>query len=759
MAASRPITPAAAARLLREALDQAAGPVCLCDARDRIVFANRAFVALNPGVERFVRPGRRYVEHLRAGLAIGNYPDKSADPEGYLAERLALRRRGGAFEIRRQNGRWLLVSDERVPGGGTLTICLDITERKHAEAQAALEADRLRMAADAARAYAWVWDVESDRLSWMAPPEPLLGPPPPGGAYPDFRDMVHPDDREGYLQVGRDAMAALSADRRTRDYVHEFRIVRTDGDTRWVLARGRAYGDASGRALRFAGVTVDTHERKLAEEQLAASEERFRHLTSLSSDWYWEQDEALRFTFISSEVGDKSGIDASVHLGKTRWDMPALSLGDEDWNRHRAGLARREPFRDFVMRRPDRGGRERWVSISGDPVFDAAGRFRGYRGVGKDITERVLLERSLRDAESRLRLILDSVPAAINYFDREESFGAVNRGYCELLERPREDIVGRTIREVVGGAVYAQAKPHIEAVLGGSPVRFERSQVLGDGSVRDLVVQYVPHHGADGRVHGAFSLLTDVTDLKAAQRALRDMNAALDQRVRERTAALEAALRELESFSSSVSHDLRAPLRAMSAFARMVVDEEEQRISAEGRRKLGVVEAGAVKMGLLIDDLLALARLTRTALARETVDVGALVASALEQLQPQYPETEAKVGTLPAASADATLLRQAFLNLIDNAMKYSSKSAAPRVEIDWDGEKQAYYVRDNGVGFDMRFAGKLFGTFERLHAETEFPGTGIGLAIVRRVVERHGGRAWAESAPAAGATFYFTLPS
>jgi PAS domain S-box-containing protein len=362
------------------------------------------------------------------------------------------------------------------------------------------------------------------------------------------------------------------------------------------------------------------------------SEERFRHLATLSSDWYWEQDEHFRFTFISAEVGRKSGIDGETHIGRTRWDIPALNLSEEDWERHRAVLRRHEPFRDFVIQRPERAGREHWVSISADPIFDAGGRFRGYRGIGRDITAQVQLEQSLRAANERL-----------------------------------------------------------------------------------------------------------------------------EQRVSERTAALEAALGELEAFSYSVSHDLRATLGVICTFSRMVAVDEGPRLSAEGRRQLGVIERNAVRMGELVDDLLSLARLSRSPLKRSLLNIEQMARTIAADLQPRYPAAEFAVGPMPTMSGDATMVRQLLVNLLDNAFKYSSKSGMPRVEIGWAAVERAYFVRDNGVGFDMIYADKLFQPFERLHAEAEFEGTGVGLAIVKRVVERHRGKVRVQSAPGRGTTFWFTL--
>ena len=271
----------------------------------------------------------------------------------------------------------------------------------------------------------------------------------------------------------------------------------------------------------------------------------------------------------------------------------------------------------------------------------------------------------------------------------------------------------------------------------------------------DIVLVVYDQRFSDGSV---LTYALDITDRRRAEDELRALTETLEQRVSERTAALESAVRELEAFSYSVSHDLRAPLRAINGYARIIAEEEGPHLSVDGLRHLQSIERNANRMGELVDDLLDLARVNRADLQRRRLDLGALARSVADELMPLYPKAHVEIGALPMAEGDPVLVRQVFANLIGNGLKYSGRrESGARVQVDWDTAQAACRVSDNGVGFDMAHAGKLFGTFERLHTAGEFEGTGIGLAIVKRIVERHGGRAWAEAVPGEGATFRFTL--
>jgi PAS domain S-box-containing protein len=256
------------------------------------------------------------------------------------------------------------------------------------------------------------------------------------------------------------------------------------------------------------------------------------------------------------------------------------------------------------------------------------------------------------------------------------------------------------------------------------------------------------------------ALLSLVEDQKRAEAEVRRLNAELEQRVRDRTAQLEEANRELDAFAYSVSHDLRAPLRAIDGFAQILVEDYGPTLDDEGRRLCGVVSDSARDMGRLIDDLLALSRVGRAALKPSAVDMRRMAAQMFAELATAADRArlDVRVADLPEATADPALMRLVWQNLIGNAIKFTSKREHAVIEVSAtrEGRDVVYSVRDNGAGFDMQYAGKLFGVFQRLHSVQDFEGTGVGLAIVQRIVHRHGGRVWAEGRPGEGAAFFFT---
>lgn len=280
-----------------------------------------------------------------------------------------------------------------------------------------------------------------------------------------------------------------------------------------------------------------------------------------------------------------------------------------------------------------------------------------------------------------------------------------------------------------------------------------------DGSFIDveIVSHEIDWHGHRARLVAA----NDVTERLEAEARILEMNARLEDLVRDRTQQLEAVNRELEAFSYSVSHDLRAPLRVIDGFSQALMEDYAGKLEGNGSHYLARIRATTQRMGLLIDDLLELARISRRSVKREPVDVSALVAEVVRELREKEPGREVAVHVQPdlSAAADRGLVKIALDNLLGNAWKFTSKTPAARIEV--GGERRdgvdVFHVRDNGAGFEMQYANKLFGAFQRLHAESDFTGTGIGLATVQRIVTLHHGRIWAEGEPQRGAVFSFTL--
>lgn len=300
-----------------------------------------------------------------------------------------------------------------------------------------------------------------------------------------------------------------------------------------------------------------------------------------------------------------------------------------------------------------------------------------------------------------------------------------------------------------------------ESLSGCMPHSDEFRIIRKDGEVRWLLHHTVPECDPEGRLIRYYSAGLDITDRKQAQEDLIRLQLALEEKVRERTADLESSNRDLESFTYSVSHDLRAPIRAIDGFAGIFMEECGEALTPDCRSYIARVRENARKMGVLIDDLLSFSRLGRVPLGRLNVDIRAVATEVIGEgrLQEKGRDITITMDDLPPCSADPSLLRVVLANLIGNAIKYTRNVPHAVIRLGYheeDGEV-AYYVRDNGIGFDMKYAHRIFSVFQRLHADEEYEGTGVGLAIVKRIIDRHGGRIWAEARPGEGATFWFTL--
>ena len=389
---------------------------------------------------------------------------------------------------------------------------------------------------------------------------------------------------------------------------------------------------------------------------------------------------------------------------------------------------------------------------------DPSGKLIGYQSAVIDITDRKQAERKLQTLSARNQAMLEAIPDILMEVDTNKVYTWANHAGIEFFGA---DVTGHETAFYFEGEqqVYQLVNPIFKGQE--EVIYIESWQRRRDGEKRLLGWWCRVLKDENSNVKGALSSARDITDIKLAENEIRRLNEELEQRVQQRTAQLEAANKELEAFSYSVSHDLRTPLRAIDGFSRIVLEEYASKLDDEGRRLLDVIRGNTQKMGQLIDDLLAFSRLSRQQMASAPINLAAMANVVFSELKSQEKgrRMEFKVGSLPVARGDHSMLYQVLQNLLANAIKFSRKKSRARIEFGGRIEKgeAIYYVKDNGVGFDMTYAGKLFGVFQRLHGADEFEGTGVGLAIVQRIVLRHGGRVWAESGKG-GATFYFALP-
>ncbi|HEX3822630.1 MAG TPA: CHASE3 domain-containing protein [Candidatus Sulfotelmatobacter sp.] len=369
----------------------------------------------------------------------------------------------------------------------------------------------------------------------------------------------------------------------------------------------------------------------------------------------------------------------------------------------------------------------------------------------------------LQESQQRLHLFVEHAPAALAMFDRDMNYIQVSRRW--LTDYSLED-------RIVRGASHYEVFPEMPAqwrdahrrglegeVLRGESDRLERD----DGTEQWIRWETRPWYDSGGEIGGIVIFTENITERKRAEDEVRRLNGELEQRVAQRTAQLEAANKELGAFTYSVSHDLRAPLRHISGFSRILLDDFEATLPPDAKHHLQRIDEGTRRMGQLVDELLTLAQVGRRELTLQVVGLRSLVDEVIADLKPETAErnVEWKIGDLGYADCDAGLVKQVFHNLLFNAVKFTRPRQQAIIEIgqtEREG-RPLFYVRDNGVGFSMKYADKLFGVFQRLHRAEDFEGTGVGLATVQRIVQKHGGQIWTEAELDRGATFYFTLGS
>lgn len=372
----------------------------------------------------------------------------------------------------------------------------------------------------------------------------------------------------------------------------------------------------------------------------------------------------------------------------------------------------------------------------------------------------IALTLELEESKERFRSIFENAGEAIVTLDKADIVQSWNPAAKEMFGYKAEEIIGHLFHYIVPEELRKKGEPEqlrkkTEDV--GKIGNYETQRIRKDGAKVEVALTRSTLRDSEGNITGFVDMLTDITQRKKAEAILVQQALAVARANTE----LAAVNKELETFAYSVSHDLRAPLRSIDGFSQVLLEDYPDKLDEQGKDYLQRVRAGAQRMAELIDDMLTLSRVTRSEMKRKTVNLSALAKTVATELQKTQPERQVEFAIAEGLtiSGDAMLLRAVLENLLGNAWRFTGKQPRARIEfgVTQSEGKAAYYVRDDGVGFDMTYVGKLFAPFQRLHSVGEFPGSGIGLATVQRIIHRHGGKVWAEGAVGKGATFYFTL--
>ncbi len=602
-----------------------------------------------------------------------------------------------------------------------------------------------------------VWETDQDGIFTFADPKTksFLGYEPQEIIGNPFTHLMIEEEAERVTGYFRNRIEPFEEFENTQ--IHK------DGRKVVIEASGLPIFDSHGNSIGWRGIDSDVTKQRQAEEELRQSEEKFRSIVEVTSDWIWEIDQNGIFTFGSPNIRDVLGYELDEVIGKSIQFFMPEEYAEKTNEFFFEKMKQQAPFKRFEHLSIHKNGQSLVIETSGLPIFNADRVIVGWRGVDSDVTERVHMEQKLRESEEKFRSLVETSSDWIFEIDPKGIFTYADPKVKGFLGYEREEIIGMPITDLMTEEEADIVSSYFLEMDGMN----EHLQALKitvmhkDGTPVPVETNALPIIDELGDFVGWRGMHRDITERVKAEEELRKYREHLEELVKQRTAQLEAANKELESFAYSVSHDLRAPLRAIDGFSLALLEDYEEKLDDEGKDFLNRVRSSSQRMGQLIDDILKLSRLTRSDMCYENVDLSAISRTISQELQAGDPDRDVEVTITPdlIERGDHPLLQVALENLISNAWKFTAGQGHAQIKFGTEviGEETAYFVSDNGAGFDMAYANKLFGAFQRLHSAKDFPGSGIGLATAQRAIHRHGGRIWAKGAVNEGATFYFKL--
>ena len=667
--------------------------------------------------------------------------------------------------------RWLLtviakLKDENGTQIGYQGFTTDVTHEARQQHEVAVNEERQRLAIEAAELGIWDLDVVTGNCFFSPYCYEMLGyaPGQMQGSLADWINIIHPE----YLENARRLLEEC-IEGRIDKFELEFRLKTNEGKWRWFRCTGKAATrDASGRGFRLAGTLLDVNQAQMMEHLLRMEHDLLNLITITSpvGIMFIEPDGNTAFANPRAErilgLGKKEMLTSGDRSLVKAIRSPEKENGASEESLEEVlqqGVCLQNAC--FLFTRPDDSSV--FLSISTAPFLDKASKVSGTVVTLEDVTEQKRREQVISDNDHLLRETQRIAQLGSYVLDLEQQHWGCSSKLREILgidERYPMTLQGHfdLVHEEFRGRFVDS---YHSAIAHSRPFEMEyKIKRHSDGQERWVTECCEVTRDTAGKKRRMIGTIKDITERKAAEEAIRNLNNELDRRVIERTSQLVAAKKEIESFSYSVSHDLRAPLRHINSYSSILVEEHGAALPDEARYYLERICTASNRMGKQIDDLLALTRVGRAIMKRTTFNISQLAAEVVDMIQDDDASNAAEFVVSPGINAhgDAALVRLVLQNLLGNSVKYSSRNPHPRIEFGQTTVNGAsvFFVRDNGVGFDMAYVAKLFQPFQRLHG-SEFEGTGIGLATVRRIIERHGGSIWAEGKEGEGATFYFTL--